>query len=310
MRYTPDFTRFDSLFELVTYFNSEEKCEKFIIANRWGDDIICPYCGHHHCYVRKDGRFKCRNCNSNFSCKVGTIFDNTKISLVKWFMAMYLISCHKKGISSVQLAVDINVSQKTAWHVLHKIRTLFQQNDATALEGEVECDEMYLGGRESNKHQDKHTDGTQGRSTKTKTPIFGMAEREGEARALVVPDTKKSTLRPIIEQFIAEGSHIFTDEHQGYSGLSDKYIHSVIKHSIKEYSKDGVTTNTIEGFWGHFKRVIFGTYHFVSTKYLQRYIDESVYRWNTREYCEGTRFITMLSNAIGLCTYEQVKMVA
>ena len=310
MKYTPDFTRFDSLFELVTYFNSKEKWEKFIIANRWGDDIVCPYCGHHHCYTRKDGRLKCRNCNSNFSCKVGTIFDNTKISLVKWFMAMYLISCHKKGISSVQLAVDINVSQKTAWHILHKIRTLFQQNDAIALEGEVECDEMYLGGRESNKHQDKHTDGTQGRSTKTKTPIFGMAEREGEARALVVPDTKKSTLRPIIEQFIAEGSHIFTDEHQGYCGLGDKYIHSVIKHSIKEYSKDGVTTNTIEGFWGHFKRVVFGTYHFVSTKYLQRYIDESVYRWNTREYSEGTRFATMLSNAIGLCTYEQVKMVA
>lgn len=310
MRYTPNFSHFNSLFDLVSYFNSEKKCERFITVNRWGDDVVCPYCGHHHCYTRTDGRFKCRECNSNFSCKVGTIFDNTKIPLLKWFMAMYLISCHKKGISSAQLATDINVSQKSAWHILQKIRILFQQDDSVALKGEVECDEMYLGGRETNKHQSRRTEGTQGRSTKTKTPIFGMVERFGNAKVIKVSDTKASTLKPIIEQFIAEGSHIFTDEYQAYNGLGEKYIHSVIQHGVKEYSKDGITTNSIEGFWAHFKRMVFGTYHFVSTKYLQRYIDEAVYRWNTQVDNEGNRFTTMLSNAIGLCTYEQVKMAA
>jgi transposase-like protein len=225
-------------------------------------------------------------------------------------MAMYLISCHKKGISSVQLATDINVSQKSAWHILQKTRTLFQQDDSVALEGEVECDEMYLGGRETNKHQSRRTERTQGRSTKTKTPIFGMVERFGNARVMKVSDTKASTLRPIIEQFVAYGSHIFTDEYQAYNGLNGKYTHSVIQHGVKEYSKDGITTNSVEGFWAHFKRMVFGTYHFVSTKYLQRYIDEAVYRWNTQVNDEGERFTTMLSNAIGLCTYEQVKMVA
>lgn len=308
--FTPNFNRFNSLFELVSYFNTEQKCEKFITANRWGDDIVCPYCGHHHCYTRSDGRFKCRDCNSNFSCKADTIFDNTKIPLLKWFMAMYLISCHKKGISSVQLAVDINVSQKSAWHILQKIRTLFAQDDSEALEGEVECDEMYLGGREANKHQSKRTEGTQGRSTKTKTPIFGMVERFGNARVLKVSDTKASTLRPIIEQFVADGSHIFTDEYQAYNGLGEKYTHLVIQHGIKEYSKGCITTNSIEGFWAHFKRMVFGTYHYVSSKYLQRYIDEAVYRWNTQIDDEGERFTTMLSNAIGICTYEQVKMIA
>ena len=308
--YIPDFDNFNSMFELISFFNDEKKCEQFITANRWGNNVICPYCGHEHCYTRTDGRFKCRECNSNFSCKVGTIFDNTKIPLLKWFMAMYLISCHKKGVSSVQLSVDIKVSQKSAWHILQKIRTLFTQDDSIALKGDVECDEMYLGGRETNKHQSKRTEGTQGRSTKTKTPIFGMVERFGNAVVMQVPDTKASTLKAIIEQFIAGGSHIFTDEYQAYRGLGEKYTHSVIQHGAREFSKENVSTNSIEGFWGHFKRMVFGTYHFVSKRYLQRYIDEAVYRWNTQVYNEGERFSVMLSKAIGICRYDDVKMVA
>ena len=310
MRYTPNFNRFNSLFDLVSYFCTEEKCEKFITANRWGDDVVCPYCGHHHCYTRTDGRFKCRECNSNFSCKVGTIFDNTKISLRKWFMAMYLISCHKKGVSSVQLAIDIKVSQKTAWNMLQKIRMLFKQDDSVALEGEVECDEMYLGGRETNKHESKRTANTQGRSIKTKTPIFGMVERMGNVRAMKVNDTKRSTLQMLIEQFVADGSHLYTDEYQAYNGLCKKYQHSVVQHGAKQFVKGSSSTNTIEGFWAHFKRMVFGTYHIVSVKYLQRYIDEAVYRWITQLNDEGERFDMMLSKSIGICTYQDIKNVA
>ena len=307
-----DFSKFNSIFELTQYFDSEERCRRAIRDSRWDrNNVVCPYCGGHHCVERKDGRYRCPHCKRNFSVLVGTIFENTKISLRKWFIAMYLISCHKKGISSVQLATDIHITQKTAWFILHKVRTLYKQYDTRALSGEVEMDEMYLGGRETNKHESKRTEKTQGRSTKTKTPIFGMVEREGVVRALKVPNTQAATLMPIIKQFVAEGSVVFTDELNAYNGLADAgYIHGVIHHSIKEYSNGGITTNSIEGFWAHFKRVVFGTYHFVSKAYLQRYIDEAVYRYNTRKADESMRFLHMFNMAIGKCDYNSVKIVA
>ena len=124
MGFMIDFSHFNSIYELTNYFNSEERCRRAIFESRWNkDDVVCPFCGQHHCVSRTDGRFHCRHCKANFSVTVGTIFENTKIPLVKWFLAMYLISCHKKGISTVQLATDIHVTQKTAWYILHKVRT-------------------------------------------------------------------------------------------------------------------------------------------------------------------------------------------
>ena len=307
-----DFKHFDSIFALTEYFNTEERCKRAIRDSRWEKgDVVCPYCGGHHCVERRDGRYRCNHCKRNFSVLVGTIFENTKIPLRKWFIAMYLISSHKKGVSSCQLGRDLHVTQKTAWFILHKVRTLYKQYDTPALAGEVEMDEMYLGGRETNKHESKKTEGTQGRSTKTKTPIFGMVEREGSVRALKVEDTRAKTLMPIIKQFVAENAKVFTDELSAYNGLAGEgYIHGVIRHGMKEYSKDGITTNAIEGFWAHFKRVVFGTYHFVSKAYLQRYIDEAVYRYNTREANESVRFSYMFRMSIGGCSYEDVKMTA
>ena len=174
-------------------------------------------------------------------------------------------------------------------------------------------DEMYLGGRETNKHESKRIEGTQGRSTKTKTPIFGMVEREnGNAVVIKVDDTKAKTLMPIIKQFVKDNAHIFTDELVSYQGLSKEgYLHDVIQHGLKMYSDgNGITTNSIEGFWAHFKRCIFGIYHFVSKKYLQRYIDEAVYRWNTRKADESVRFADMFHRSVGIVRYEDVKMVA
>jgi transposase-like protein len=171
-----DFSRFDSLFAMTNYFNNETICQKAIIESRWSDgDVVCPHCGKHHCKMSKNGRFHCTKCSHNFSCTVGTIFENTKVSLRKWFMAMYLISSHKKGISSHQLARDIDVTQKTAWYMLHKVRSLYAQDDSNAFSGEVECDEVYIGGKEKWKHQSMKTPNTQGRSTKTKTPASRCA---------------------------------------------------------------------------------------------------------------------------------------
>ena len=318
-----NFAKFDNIISLTSYFNSKEKCQQAIIESRWSDgDVVCPYCGHHHCAKRGDGRFRCNHCLKNFSCLVGTIFENTKLPLIKWFVAMYLISSHKKGISSHQLSHDINVTQASAWYMLQKIRLLYPQTDAEAFEGTVECDEVYIGGKEKWKHKSMRTPHTQGRSTLTKTPVFGMMERsyiedeKGDivpmtyVHAFVVEKTDKATLTPIIKQFIAEGSMVVTDELNAYNGLRGMgYDHAIVNHGAEEYAKGDIFTNSIEGFWSHFRRMITGCYHDVSDEHLQQYIDEAVYRWNTRKMDESERFAHMFAKSIGLIVrWSEVKL--
>ena len=309
-----DFKKFNSVISLTSYFTSDEKCKQAIIQSRWSDgDVVCPYCGGHHCVLRKDGKFRCKHCRRNFSCLVGTIFENTKLPLIKWFLAMYFISSHKKGISSYQLATNIEVTQTTAWYMLQKVRLLYPQSDADAFDGTVECDEVYIGGKEKWKHKSMRTPKTQGRSTKTKTPVFGMMERstfeneKGEienityVHAFVVENTNRATLQPIIQQFVADGSRVITDELSAYNGLAELgYTHAVVAHGAEEYANGDVFTNSIEGFWSHFRRMIVGCYHDVSDEHLQQYIDEAVYRWNTRKMSESERFAHMFVKSIGL----------
>ena len=300
--------QFKSIVAVITYFSSEDVCKQALAEARWGGDVVCPHCGQHHCVRRADGRFRCNMCKHNFSCTTGTIFENTKLPLQKWFIAMYLISSHKKGVSSCQIARDCEVSQKTAWFMLQKIRGLFAQSDCVSLKGKVEMDEMYLGGRETNKHESKRTEGTQGRSTKTKTPIFGMQQRNGNVVAMKVSDTKGATLMPIVCQFVESGATTYTDEANIYSQLANNgYIHEFVNHSQREYVRAcDIHTNGIEGFWAHFKRVIFSTYHMVSKDYLQRYIDEQVYRWNTRKESASYRFEDMFNRAVKSFGYADV----
>lgn len=306
-----DFTQFDSLFSVMEYFTTDQICKQTIAQSRWSDsDVVCPYCGGHHCHLCKDNRYLCKHCNHKFNVTVGTIFENTKISLRKWFIAMYLISSHKKGIASHQLARDIKVTQKTAWFILQKVRTLYGQT-VNELSGEVECDEAYIGGREKNKHESKKTEGTQGRSTKTKTPVFGMIERGGKLVAKKVKNTQGNTLSPIIRQIVKPGSRIFTDEFIGYKSLYDsEYTHAIVRHNAKEFVVGDAYTNSIEGFWGQLKRSIFGIYHFVSAKYLQRYVDEAVFRYNTREDKESVRFMEMFRRSLNVVSYKRVKEAA
>ena len=318
-----DFSYFNNIIDLTSYFNSERVCEQAIIDSRWKDgDVICPYCGEHHCVRRKDGRFRCHHCGRNFSCLVGTIFENTKLSLIKWFVAMYLISSHKKGISSHQLSRDISVTQRTAWFMLQKIRLLYPQSDADFFEDTVECDEVYIGGKEKWKHKSMRTPHTQGRSTKTKTPVFGMLKRSvyinenGKVEpityvhAFALEQANKATLQPIIQQFVAEGSRVITDELSAYKGLEDLgYVHEIVNHSAEEYADGDIFTNSIEGFWSHFRRMVVGCYHDVSDKFLQHYIDEAVYRWNTRKMSESERFAHMFDKSIGLIvTWSELKL--
>ena len=318
-----NFAKFNNIISLTSYFNTKEKCHQAIIASRWSDgDVVCPYCGAHHCSKRGDGRFRCNHCLKNFSCLVGTIFENTKLPLIKWFVAMYLISSHKKGVSSHQLSRDLDITQASAWYMLQKIRLLYPQSDAEAFEGTVECDEVYIGGKEKWKHKSMRTPHTQGRSTLTKTPVFGMMERtyiedeKGDVipmsyvHAFVVDKTDKATLQPIIKQFVAEGSTVITDELNAYNGLTKLgYCHDIVNHGAEQYANGDIFTNTIEGFWSHFRRMITGCYHDVSDEHLQQYIDEAVYRWNTRKMDESERFAHMFSMSIGMIVrWSEVKL--
>ena len=308
-----DITRFDSLVELTAHFRNDEICREHLAQHRWGGDAVCPVCGARHCSRRSDGRYRCSNCSHNFSVTAGTIFEGTKVSLRLWFIAMYLISSHKKGISSHQLARDLSVTQKTAWYMLQKIRSLYQQDDSQQFCGIVECDEVYIGGKEKWKHRSMRTPKTQGRSTKTKTPVFGMAMRarvlnaKGEeepmtyVHSFVVPRTDGATLLPVIGQFVAEGSIVMTDELSAYGGLdAEGYRHLVVRHSSEEYADGDTFTNNVEGFWSHFRRMINGCYHNVSDEHLQAYIDEACFRWNTRKMAESERFDHMFFKSIGL----------
>jgi len=303
-----DFSKFDSLIQVMGYFTDDSRCRSVIEESRWGGDVICPYCGHHHCRRGYRGRFVCPECQNKFSCTVGTIFENTKVSLRKWFIAIYLIAYHKKGISSCQLAKDISVTQKTAWYMLQKIRTLFIQKEPQ-MEGEVELDEVYVGGKEYFKHKSRKVSGTKGRSVKTKTPVFGMMDRSGgKVYAIVVPCTDRHTLLPIVAHICKQGSQIYTDELASYDPLDRMgYIHKVVSHGYGQYVRGHSHTNTIEGYWGHFKRMITGTYHNISKDHLQRYVDESVFRWNHRNFSCGRIFRILMGRSIKIVPYSAIR---
>lgn len=295
---------FSSLADFNAAFPTEKACIKHLEKLRWSNKVVSPFDETSKVYKCKDNKYFCNNTKKYFNVKTKTLFDNTKVPLKKWFIAIWLSTAHKKGISSCQLARDIHVTQKTAWFMLQRIRVCFEE-DPPPLEGTVEIDETFVGGKNKNRHKDKKVKKCQGRSYKDKVPVFGMLERNGRLIAKVVKNTKASTLLSYIKGYVKEGTIIYSDE-WNYGDIDKYYIHASVNHAGKLYGYGDVHTNTIEGFWGIFKRGIIGIYNKVSKKHLQKYVDEFVFRYNTRKICETQRFNLFLYRMERRLKYEDL----
>ena len=302
----PKKQQFDSLIQMMSVLPDEQAAVDHFTALRWKNGAYCPTCGSTKVYHFSDRRtHKCGDCRKRFSIKVGTIFEDSKIGIRQWMLAVYLITSHKKGIASTQLAKDLGVTQKTAWFMLHRIRYAARTQSFNApLEGEVEVDETYVGGKASNRHKG---DPRNGPGTAGKTAVIGALQRGGKAVATVIRRTDTSTLDRFVHEFVAPtATLISTDEHSGYRHLSRTFNHGVVRHSAGEYSVGGVHTNGIEGFWSLLKRQIIGIHHFVTPKHLNRYVAEVTWRFNLRDIGEGARVNLLLDQTSGRLTYKEL----
>lgn len=303
---------FNNLRELILSMPTEKDCREYLAKQRWADgNIVCPYCGNPKCYVIDKGeRYKCANnqCYKRFRITVGTIFEASNIPLVKWFTGIYLVTAHKKGISSYQLGKDISVTQRTAWFMLHRIREMIRQKNSIKLDNIVEIDEVHIGGKVPNmsKYKRKKLRDT-GNTYNTKTMVMGMIERGGELKLMPVTNNAIEIQRAI-RQNIEKAADVITDHNQAYSTLNKEYSsHEVVNHSAQEYVREGnIHTNSIEGAFSLLKRSIIGIYHQVTPKHLSRYCDETMYRYNLRKMTDADRFNITLMNVEGRLTYKEL----
>ena len=265
-----------NLVELIKDFADENKCRAYLESLRWPDRVTCPRCESRKVYrILKRDQFVCDSCSYQFSVTVGTIFHDTHLPLWNWFLATYLLTESRKGMSANQMKRTLKVSYKTAWYLCHRIRAAMLEVAPEKLGGTVEIDETYVGGKKR-----------RWRPRSNKQVVIGIRQRNGDLRLIRAEDAKSETVREIINANV--GGHvevIMTDESAIYPWALDnmqKKLHKTINHT-REYAHGDVHTNTVESAFSLLKRGIVGTWHKVSAKHLPAYLDEMCFRFNNRK---------------------------
>ena len=296
---------FNSFAAMITALPTDEACREYLELQRWGGVPVCPHCGvvdaaHYKLKVKGEfkGMYKCKSCKQRFTVLLGTMFESSPIPLRKWFIAAFLFSAHKKGISSHQLARDLSLTQKTCWFMLHRLRLAFTDIEPKILKDVVSLDETFIGGKNKYRHADKKVVGSQGGSGKA--IVMGGMQIGGIVVTKIVPDREAETLVPVVEKMVKKGSMLVTDELKAYYRVKKDYFHIVVNHNEGQYTHNAFSPNNIEGFWSLLKRGLIGIYHQVTPKHLQKYCEEFGFRYNSRKITDKERFDMVLKRTEGV----------
>lgn len=298
---------FTNLRELIVSMPDEKRCREYVAEQRWHGKTICAYCGHDKCYTIEGGkRYMCshKDCRKRFTVTVGTIFHASNVPLTKWLTAVYIITAHKKGISSYQLAKDIGVTQATAWFMNHRIREVLKPTHEELLQGVVEIDETYLAKKYRSKYKALPPDEVERISeqqhrdkVKSKGAVIGMVQRDGKAIVKAIDSINRDNIRETVNQYISKDNTVLmTDESNLYKYSLRGYDRQFVTHSKLQWTNGDIHTNTVEGLWSIMKRGIYGIYHHVTAKHLQAYCSEFCYRYNSRKLKDSDRFVLSLQN--------------
>lgn len=296
----------ETLLGAINYFADVDVATMFLSSLRWPDGVSCPHCESKDCpYVASRRIWQCKGCRKQFSVKVGSIFEDSPIPLSKWLPAMWLLVNCKNGVSSYEIARDIGVTQKTAWFMLHRLRLAIQAKSFDKMNGTVEVDETFIGGKARNmaKSKKRRMGISQGRSMAGKVAVMGLLERHPEkgmsrVRLVGLDGRQKRHLQTPVRKHVEAGAVVNTDALFSYQGLDNTYIHNVIDHAEK-YVDGTVHTNSMENFWSLLKRAIKGTYVSIEPFHLFRYLDEQAYRFNSRKQTDSMRFMEACSSIFG-----------